>query len=239
MTKPVPLEETCTRTTCGGCAAGCQMNIKTHGQLVLRALPTAKAESFGDGLLCKRGRFEFMEQYKFNRITKPIIGGKETDFDTALATAKAKLTAGNAAVIIGATMTCKTIDKALELAKAIGATAYYTDGEPNEAFWLDNVKLGGANVKYLQDKGVAAFTAVAANAAFVIGTKLPEGLKADFVCAGALYDDCVEADVILPTAAFLEENGTFVNYNGVVGTVNAAIKPVSGYTNAQLIEKLI
>ena len=239
MTKPVPLEETCTRTTCGGCAAGCQMNVKTHGQLVLRALPTAKAESFGDGLLCKRGRFEFMEQYKFNRITKPIIGGKETDFDTALATAKAKLTGGNAAVIIGATMTCETIDKALELAKAIGAEAYYTDGEPNEPFWLDGVKLGGANVKYLQDKGVAAFSAVAAKAAFVIGTKLPESLKADFVCAGALYDDCVEADVILPTAAFLEENGTFVNYNGVVGTVNAAIKPVSGYTNAQLIEKLI
>ena len=239
MIKPVPLEETCTRTTCGQCAAGCQMDVKTHGQLVLRTLPTTKDESFGDGLLCKRGRFEFAEQYKFNRLVKPLVGGKETDIDAATAAAKAKLAGGNAAVIIGAAMTCETIDKALELAKVIGAETYYTDGEPNEAFWLDNIKLGGANVKYLQDKGVKAFADADVKVAFVIGTKLPEGLKAEFVCAGALYNDCVEADVILPTAAFLEEKGTFVNYKGVKGSVNAAIKPVSGYTNVQLIEKLI
>ena len=239
MTKSIPLTETCTRTTCGLCAAGCQMDAMTHGQLVLRALPTSKDESFGDGLLCKRGRFEFAEQYKFDRLTKPLVGGAEADIDTAIATVKAKLAAGNTVVIIGAAMTCETIDKALELAKAIGAEAFYTDSdELNAPFWLD-VELGGANAKYLQDKGVAIFANATVKAAIVIGSKLPEGLKADFVCATALYADCVEADVALPAAAFLEENGTFVSYNGITGAVNAAIKPIAGYTNAQLIEKLI
>ena len=245
IAKPVPLTETCTLTTCGLCSAGCQMNVMTHGELILRTIPTTKAESHGDGLLCKLGRFEFMKMYKAERLKKPLVksGDKliEADLETAIAEAKRGAEGKSATVIIGTGLTEETVDSATVLAKKIGAEVYYVaNSELNIPFWLEDAKLSdGANTNYINSLGIKPFETTDASAVYVFGVPVPENINADFVCVSSLYADCADADVLLPASAFLEENGAFVNYNGVRGELRAAVKPLSGYTTAEIIGKLV
>lgn len=250
MKKPIPLPETRTRTTCGLCSVGCQMDAVTHDSLLLRVLPTSKADSFGNGLLCKRGRFEFMELYKYNRLKAPLLktaaGMEETDLDTAVAAVKkAAAGSGKKAVLIGVDLTDTATDRAVAFAKSIGAEIYAVPraDELNVPFWLETSGarlLTGASSRYLADLDIPRYAGTDAEAVFIFGAAVPEDLKADFTAVTALYaEGGAGADVVLPGAAFLEESGSFTNYSGVKGAVNPALVPVAGHTNAELIEKLM
>lgn len=82
LSKPVPLKETQTQTTCVGCSVGCQVDMATKGSLLLRALPVSE-NSVNRGLLCSRGRFGYDTYMKEDRITQPMIrkDGKLTPVD--------------------------------------------------------------------------------------------------------------------------------------------------------------
>ncbi len=243
MTKPVPLTETRTRTTCGLCSVGCQMDVCTHGSLVLRTLPVTKAESFGKGLLCRLGRFGFMEAYQHNRLKSPLVktqsGMKESTWEDALAKAQAAAkNPGSKAVLLGDALTVEAIDKALAFAAAIGAEAYAVESaETNVPFWLEGEKglLPGANSRYLQQKGLAPFTGTGAETVFAFGCPAP---AAPFVCATSLYGE-EAADILLPATAFLEEEGRLLGYTGAEGKLRQAISPVGGLTMEALLTRLL
>lgn len=70
--KSVPLSAKVTKTVCSGCSVGCNINIDTKGELLLRSRPD-KDSRVDNGLLCVNGRFGFDSFNKGKRITKPLI----------------------------------------------------------------------------------------------------------------------------------------------------------------------
>ncbi len=70
--KAVPMRTKETHTVCSGCSVGCNMNLNTKGDLLVRSLPD-KDSKVDDGLLCVKGRFGFDTAKKGARITKPLV----------------------------------------------------------------------------------------------------------------------------------------------------------------------
>ncbi|WP_432407740.1 FAD-dependent oxidoreductase [Wukongibacter sp. M2B1] len=70
--KSVPMKTKETHTICSGCSVGCNMNLSTKGDLLVRSLPD-KNSKVDNGLLCVKGRFGFDTAKKGARITKPLI----------------------------------------------------------------------------------------------------------------------------------------------------------------------
>jgi len=69
--KPVPVLPKITHTTCTACSIGCQVNIESRGELLLKAIPDYYDKT-SKGLLCSKGKFDFNEK-KSNRLLKPMI----------------------------------------------------------------------------------------------------------------------------------------------------------------------
>ncbi len=87
--KPVPLKTEDTKSVCSFCSVGCNLKLKTNGELLIKAVPD-KESKVDNGLLCVKGRFGFNMAEKGTRLINPLVkkNGKlvETDWDEALLT---------------------------------------------------------------------------------------------------------------------------------------------------------
>lgn len=97
--KSVPVKTDLTHTICSHCSVGCNINLATKGDLLLRSLPDRESP-VDNGLLCSKGRFGFNVGKLAPRITKPLLrkNGKleEVSWDEALMfTAKKAQSIGN------------------------------------------------------------------------------------------------------------------------------------------------
>jgi len=70
--KSVPIKTKETATICSGCSVGCNINLNTKGDLLVRSLPDKKSKP-SNGLLCVKGRFGFDTAKKGARLTKPLV----------------------------------------------------------------------------------------------------------------------------------------------------------------------
>ncbi len=70
--KSVPVEARVTHTVCAHCSVGCNMNLNTKGNLLMRSLPNGM-DTVDQGLLCVKGRFGFDIAQKGESLTKPMI----------------------------------------------------------------------------------------------------------------------------------------------------------------------
>ncbi|MGF7058220.1 FAD-dependent oxidoreductase [Brassicibacter mesophilus] len=70
--KSVPVETNVTTTVCSHCSVGCNINLNTRGELLMRSLPV-KDSKVDQGLLCSKGRFGFDIAEKDKRLTMPLI----------------------------------------------------------------------------------------------------------------------------------------------------------------------
>lgn len=73
--KSVPLETKSTSTICSHCSIGCNLDLNSKGNLLVKALPK-KDSSIDNGLLCAKGRFGFDLKTVGKRITKPLVRKK-------------------------------------------------------------------------------------------------------------------------------------------------------------------
>lgn len=93
MEKSVPLKLESTHTVCSHCSVGCNLNVNTKGNAIVRAVPVKESKADG-GLLCVKGRFGF-NVIKNDRITEPMVrkNGKLTavTWEEAVRTAVKKL----------------------------------------------------------------------------------------------------------------------------------------------------
>ena len=79
LSKQVPLKEKFNESICASCSVGCKSKLASCGDVITRNIPLDDKDS----LLCKKGRFDF-EGINKNRITTPLIDGKETVFEEAI-----------------------------------------------------------------------------------------------------------------------------------------------------------
>jgi predicted molibdopterin-dependent oxidoreductase YjgC len=86
-----PVEKT-VRTTCNFCGVGCQMDLHVADNQVVRVTSPPPGQTVNDGNLCVKGRFAYDFIHHEDRLTKPMVRGKdgqlyETSWEKALTVA--------------------------------------------------------------------------------------------------------------------------------------------------------
>jgi len=263
--KSVPVQEDATLTTCPGCAVGCQIDLRSIGSTLVRALPAGET-----GLLCAEGRFGFGETQSKERIVKPMLklNGKhiQVDIDEAVSAFAVKIKdiihkfgADSVGIAISERFTTEE--------------AYLSAKFAREVLHTDNVFTFAVNEKRIirslgADKTTEIFTKLfgeafnqGANsygfkelldikpagdigkqkALVIFGDDMPETLPAfEFLAVMGTFMSkaAANADVFLPASTFIETDGTFSNSADKTLRVNKAVKPKNGMENRQLIQKL-
>ncbi len=72
-----------TRTTCNFCGVGCQLNLHTLDNTVLKISGPPPGETLNDGNLCVKGRFAYDFIHHEERITEPLIRGEDGELHPA------------------------------------------------------------------------------------------------------------------------------------------------------------
>lgn len=70
--KSVPLNTQITSTICSYCSVGCNIDIHTKGDMMVKSIPN-KNSPVDEGLLCVKGRFGFDIMQRNKRILQPMI----------------------------------------------------------------------------------------------------------------------------------------------------------------------
>ncbi len=79
----MPLATQTTRTTCNFCGVGCQLNLHTHNNRVIKVSSPPPGETLNDGNLCIKGRFAYDFIHHEDRITEPLIREPNGELRTA------------------------------------------------------------------------------------------------------------------------------------------------------------
>jgi len=129
--KQVPLREDSVSTVCSFCNVGCGVKLTFKGRMLLRSLPEKGPD--GRGILCKKGRFGFIDILSKQRITKPLIQNAETDLAATIAYTDeqmrgiiSKYGSAACAVVISDTFTNEELSLAKSYADALGCGVYST-----------------------------------------------------------------------------------------------------------------
>ena len=73
----LPLDTQVTRTTCNFCGVGCQLNLHTSNDRVIKITSPPPGETLNDGNLCVKGRFAYDFIHHEDRITEPLVRGED------------------------------------------------------------------------------------------------------------------------------------------------------------------
>ena len=263
--KSVPVEETTTQTTCPGCAAGCQMELRSIGNTLIRALPAGET-----GLLCAEGRFGFGETQSDDRVKEPMVkqNGKlkiaalEEAINIFAAKLKEVITSFGANSVGVAVAERFTIEEAFLInlfAKDVIKTNNIFTFGINEKRIITALNIDTPKAIYHQlfgdafDYGANSYgfktlfdikpvdDISQLKALIVFGNELPEVLPAldFFAVIGTRMTKAVEnADVFLPASTFAETDGAFLNSAGKNLKLHKVIEPKTGFENWQLIQML-
>lgn len=65
------------RTTCNFCGVGCQLDLHTEGDQVVRVTSPKPGTTLNDGNLCVKGRFSYEFIHHDERLTQPLVRGED------------------------------------------------------------------------------------------------------------------------------------------------------------------
>jgi NADH-quinone oxidoreductase subunit G len=225
-----------TASVCTGCSQGCNLIVETRDNAVVRLRPRPNAD-VNEFFLCDHGRLNYRWMNRGDRIEAPSVlgssGQRAVDWDVALASAAKVLTGKKVVVMASPNLSNEALFFLGRIAKSSGGSVAYRveqgpeaplEGVEDLALRADRAANGrGAELLGFARSesplsGVAAGDAVIvadadltaddlehlarASAVVLVSTVVPAGLP--------------RADVILPIANYVEEEGTFTNLRGHV-----------------------
>jgi predicted molibdopterin-dependent oxidoreductase YjgC len=79
----LPADHEVTRTTCGFCGVGCQLDLHVVEGRVVKATSPPPGETVNDGNLCVKGRFAYDFIAHEDRLTAPLVRGEDGDLHEA------------------------------------------------------------------------------------------------------------------------------------------------------------
>jgi predicted molibdopterin-dependent oxidoreductase YjgC len=79
----LPIETVTTRTTCNFCGVGCQLDLHSLDNRVVKVTSPDPGETLNDGNLCVKGRFAYDFIHHEDRITTPLIRGEDGELHPA------------------------------------------------------------------------------------------------------------------------------------------------------------
>jgi len=225
-----------TASVCTGCSQGCNIIVETRDNTVMRLRPRSN-ESVNQFFMCDHGRGNYRWLNRRDRLESPSILGASghavVDWEVALEGAARVLKGKKIFVLASPNLSNEALhllsrlvkksggtgayrveegsvaalpgapDLALRADRAANATGAQLLGFTRHASPLDLLQPGDALVVADQDLAPGDAAAVSrASVVVVVGTAMPANLP--------------KADIILPIANVVEEEGTFTNLRGRV-----------------------
>ncbi len=223
-----------TASVCTGCSQGCNINLDTRNNVVVRARPRPNLD-VNRYFMCDHGRAQYRWMNRGDRIEAPLVAdGRElvaTSWDHALARAAELLrgAAGRATLLASPRASTEALSLAKRLLSRFQLTAAFRvervageaplAGVPNLALRGERApNVAGATLLGYGERPDAAQAFAGAAVGVVVDDAL-EGISAEqlrgaaqLIYLGTVLPDAARgARVVLPVANVAEEDGTFVN----------------------------
>ena len=224
-----------TASVCPGCTQGCNVNIDTRDDVVVRIRPRPNLE-VNRHFICDYGRSNYRWMNRGDRIEAPLVreGGRHvaTDWDTALARLEQVLrgVSGRAVILASGRASTESLGLVRRLVDRFDVTAAIRvplgeeaplPGIPNLALRRERApNLAGAELLGYGANWQAAMREVlGAAVTIVLDAELDEADHAALAAAqgvvivlGTVAGDALRhAELVLPVTTMAEENGTYVN----------------------------
>jgi NADH-quinone oxidoreductase subunit G len=225
-----------TASVCNGCSQGCNMIVETRDNAVVRLRPRPNAE-VNEFFLCDHGRLNYRWMNRGDRLEAPTIlgasGQRATDWDVALGSAASVLKGKRLVVLASPNLSNEALHFLSRLVSQSGGTGTFRVDQGPEAplpgvedlalradraangrgaelmgfARSDNplAGVGSGDAVIIADHDLTADDAAnlsRASAVVLVSTFMPAALA--------------RADVVLPIANYVEEEGTFTNLRGRV-----------------------
>lgn len=237
-----------TKSICTSCATGCNIIVGSRDRTVYRYEPRQN-DAVNSCWMCDYGRLNYKWINRADRLQRPLVGGSEVDWQTALRELRARIAAvqkGSLAIIASARQTNEELFLLAKLGKHFEAV---TDSIPRVGE-SDRLLL---NADRNPNSNGARMTGIAAEP---MGSRIPqvaEGIRSGKIQHLIVFgEDVVKhgigkellsklqtlivsdilpnqttsaAHVLLPGCAHVEKRGTFTNAKGRVQRFLKAIEP--------------
>src|SRR6185295_16307733 len=222
-------------SVCPGCTQGCNINIDTRDDVVVRIRPRPNLE-VNRHFICDYGRMNYRWMNRGDRIEAPLVreGDRHvaTDWDTALGRLEQVLrgASGSAVVLASGRASTESLGLVRRLVDRFEVTAAVQvpigdeaplAGIPNLALRRERApNLAGAELLgYTTDWAAALRRAGSAAVVVVLDAELDAADEAALagaqglvvVLGTVLADGLRNAELVLPVTTMAEENGTYVN----------------------------
>jgi NADH-quinone oxidoreductase subunit G len=224
-----------TASVCPGCTQGCNINIDTRDDVVVRLRPRPNLD-VNRHFMCDYGRMHYRWMNRGDRIEAPLVrdDGRHvaTDWDTALARLEQVLRGATGAAVILASGRASTESLGLvrHLVDRFDVTAAVQvplgdeaplAGVPNLALRRERAPnlVGAELLGYTRAWDAAVRQAASAAVVIVLDAELGPADEAALAAApglvvalGTVFAEAFRrAEVVLPVTTMAEENGTYVN----------------------------
>ncbi len=225
-----------TASVCTGCSQGCNMTVETRDNTVVRLRPRPNAE-VNEFFLCDHGRLNYRWMNRGDRIEAPAVlgaqGPRATDWDVALAGAAKVLKGKRVTVLASPNLSNEALFFLSRIVKSSGGRGVYRVEEGPEAplpgvhdlsLRADRAANGrGAELLGFERSNNPLAGVGAGDAVLVVDHDLTADDAAQIAKASAVVlvstftpAALSRADVVLPIANYVEEEGTFTNLRGRV-----------------------
>jgi NADH-quinone oxidoreductase subunit G len=225
-----------TASVCNGCSQGCNMIVETRDNAVVRLRPRPNA-AVNEFFLCDHGRLTYRWMNRGDRLEAPTIfgtsGPRATDWDVALAAAARVLKGKRVVVLASPNLSNEALYFLSRIVKQTGGKGYYRietgpeaplPGVEDLALRADRAGNGrGAELLGFERSDAPLSGVSAGDAVLIADHDLSPDDAAAVARASAVVlvstfspEALTRADVVLPIANYVEEEGTLTNLRGRV-----------------------
>jgi len=240
-----------TPSVCTGCSQGCNVNLDTRGNAVVRVRPRPNLD-VNRYFMCDHGRLTYRGMNRGDRLEAPLVHESgalvAVDWDHALGRAAqiVRGSTGHAVILADPSVSSEVLHLATRVTQHLRVTRAFRlervpgeiplPGVPGLALRAERAaNAAGATALGYAEQFEAALAALSGAALVLILGEDLRGVSADALAHAAnviylgtaLPDVARGARVVLPSANVAEEDGTFVNRDGRVQRYLQA-KPAPG-----------
>jgi NADH-quinone oxidoreductase subunit G len=225
-----------TASVCNGCSQGCNMIVETRDNAVVRLRPRPNAD-VNEFFMCDHGRLNYRWMNRGDRLEAPSVlgpsGPRASDWDVALAGAARALKGKRVHVVASPNLSNEALFFLSRIIKASGGRGTFRveqgpeaplPGVEDLALRADRAANGrGAELLGFERTATPFAGVTAGDAVIVADHELTPDDAASLTKASAVVlistfmpAGLSRADVVLPIANHVEEDGTFTNLRGRV-----------------------
>jgi NADH-quinone oxidoreductase subunit G len=227
-----------TPSICEGCSRGCNIEIQSENNVVYRNIPRTNLE-INKYWMCDEGRFNFHYVNDPDRVVSPMVMGKSAGWSETLSAVAAAVADKKVLVLVGSDLTQEELRLIQEASAQLmpkakiqhfGTPGTTQGSQDADADKILKRKSKTSNLHGVEKLGISEFSG-AADAQIAVVFRggravVPQLGRMPIVGVGVFMKQQAESFLAtLPGAAFVEKDGTIVNFQGREQKFKRAVNP--------------